>query len=243
MKTKPVKSSPAKDIRSQLLPKGSKFCIAPSILSADFATLKDDIGKTVKAGSRMIHLDIMDGHFVPNLTFGAPLVKCVQKHFPKLFLDAHLMVENPLGYLEDFTKAGVHLVTIHSEAVPNVKRAVRLIHAAGLFAGISIKPKTSIGVLEPILNELDLILIMSVEPGFGGQKLIPTTLNKVRELRLLRDKKGYPFVIEIDGGIDTKTAPLAMSAGAEVFVAGSAVFPEGKKIQKFRALERSLENA
>jgi ribulose-phosphate 3-epimerase len=231
------------ELHSLLLPKKHLFQIAPSILSADFCTLEKDIKKVLRAGCTIIHLDVMDGHFVPNLTFGPPLIRCVRKHFPKIFLDAHLMIENPLELLDDFVESGANLLTVHTEVCRDVRRAVQRIHDAGLFAGLSIKPKTSIKALQPALNEADLILIMSVEPGYGGQKIIPHALNKVRDLRLLREREGYSYVIEIDGGIEPSTAPLALAAGAEIFVAGSAIFRDERVTQNIRALERSLEDA
>jgi len=225
------------------LSRKQRFEIAPSILAADFSSLEKEISKAVKARCRWFHLDIMDGHFVPNISFGPHVTQCVRTSFPRIFLDAHLMVEFPFKYLPAFVKAGVNLVTVHAEVCRDALKAVRDIHHAGIYAGLSVKPRTSIKVLEPALKELDLILIMSVEPGFYGQELIPSTLNKVRDLSLKKQKDQYRFTIQIDGGINEKNAPLAFAAGAEVFVAGSAVFQEGNIAENIKALMRSLENA
>lgn len=232
-----------KKITSPFLAPGHNFYIAPSLLSANFAALETDIQAAMESGCHWFHLDIMDGHFVPNITFGPPLVKCIRKAFPDIFLDAHLMIENPFKFIKPFVDAGVNLLTLHAEVCPNLHRAIRYIHDKGIYAGMTLKPKTSPKILEPVLKDVDLILVMSVEPGFGGQELIPTTLNKVRHFSLKKKKEGYRFALEIDGGINKKTAPLALAAGAEVFVAGSAVFGEGKIARNIKALNRSLSNA
>ncbi|MBN1903043.1 ribulose-phosphate 3-epimerase [Candidatus Sumerlaeota bacterium] len=229
-------------IVSPFLPPGCDYYIAPSILSANFIDLKGDISAAIDAGCRWFHLDIMDGHFVPNITFGPPLVKSIRKTFPDIFLDAHLMIENPLKFIQPFVDSGVNLITLHSETCPDLNRALKYIHGRGVYAGLSVKPKTSSRILEPVLKDVDLILIMSVEPGFGGQELIPTTLNKVRHFCLKKKKEGYRFAIEIDGGINEKTAPLAFAAGIEVFVAGSAIFGDGKIAKNIKALNRSLSH-
>lgn len=230
-------------IASPFLAPGHDFYIAPSLLSANFAALETDISTAMESGCQWFHLDIMDGHFVPNITFGPPLVKSIRKVFPDIFLDAHLMIENPLKFIKPFVDAGVNLITLHSEVCPDLHRAVRYIHDKGIFAGLTLKPKTSPKILEYVLEDVDLILVMSVDPGFGGQELIPTTLNKVRHFSLRKKKEGYRFALEIDGGINEKTAPLALAAGAEVFVAGSAVFGQGKIARNIKALNRSLSNA
>ncbi len=218
----------------------ASFMIAPSLLSADFTCLEKDIIKVKRSSCTWLHLDIMDGHFVPNITFGPPLVKSIRKRFPDLYLDAHLMIDNPFNFLEPFIKAGADLVNFHAEVCGDVKKAVKAIHEAGAHAGLTIKPGTPWECLKPALDSVDLILIMSVEPGFGGQKLIPATLNKVRALNLLRKEKGFRYTIQIDGGINIETASLALAAGADILVAGSAVFDGGKVAANIRALHRSL---
>ncbi len=204
--------------------------IAPSILSADFADMGRELARCRRARARWIHLDVMDGHFVPNLTIGPPLVKSLRAAEPALFFDTHLMIEKPMDFAKAFHEAGSELITIHVEASRHPEKDLRALKQMGLKAGISIRPGTSIQTIKDCLSVADLILVMTVEPGFGGQALIPSTLNKVRELDLLRKKQGYKFRLEVDGGINKMTAPLAVAAGADVLVAGSAVFGGGKTI-------------
>lgn len=199
--------------------------IAPSILSADFSKLGTQIREAVRAGCSWIHLDIMDNHFVPNLTFGPPVVKTLRKVSKKAYFDAHLMVESPWTLVEPFAEAGVQSLTIHEEACPdNLGETIDAIHEAGMKCGVSVKPDTPFESIHQHLRNLELVLIMTVEPGFGGQDLIPNCLNKVREAHRLREKHGYNYVIQVDGGINASTVELAVAAGAEVLVAGSAVF-------------------
>lgn len=199
--------------------------IAPSILSADFSKIGTQIREAVRAGCTWIHLDIMDNHFVPNLTFGPPVVKTLRKVSKKAYFDAHLMVDAPWTLIEPFAQAGVQSLTIHEEACPdNLGETIDAIHEAGMKCGVSVKPDTPFESIHQHLRNLELVLIMTVEPGFGGQDLIPNCLNKVREAHRLREKHGYNYLIQVDGGINASTVELAVAAGAEVLVAGSAVF-------------------
>lgn len=199
--------------------------VAPSILSADFANLEKDIQKVEKAGADWIHVDVMDGRFVPNITIGAPVVKSIRKT-TKLPFDVHLMIIEPIKYIEDFAKAGADFITIHTEACEeNLEQTIDLIKSFGIKAGISVKPKTSIDAVKKIAHKLDLILIMTVEPGFGGQKFMTECLPKISEVKNFLEKENLNHIyIEVDGGINEETAKLAKSAGANAFVAGNYVY-------------------
>lgn len=217
--------------------------IAPSVLSADFSRLGAHIRECVRAGAPWIHLDIMDNHFVPNLTFGPPVVKCLRKVSKKAYFDAHLMTESPETLIEPFAKAGVESLTVHSEACGDqLAYVVRQIKRLGMKAGVSIKPNTPVSVIEELLPELDLVLIMTVEPGFGGQALLPQCLNKIREVRKLREKHDYHYQIQADGGINAETVELVVAAGAEVLVAGSAVFNEKPVAENIAHLLKHLKS-
>ncbi len=197
--------------------------IAPSILSADFARLGDEIRAIEAGGADYVHVDVMDGHFVPNITIG-PLVVAAARKVTEMPLDVHLMIENPDQYIPDFAKAGADIITVHYEAVPHLHRTVQLIHSLGKKAGVSLNPATPVSSLEVILDELDLVLLMSVNPGFGGQNFIPSCLPKIEALRKEIDRRGLKVELEVDGGVKPANIATIAAAGAEVFVAGSAVF-------------------
>ena len=197
--------------------------ISPSILSADFAHLGDEIRAIDAGGADYIHVDVMDGHFVPNITIGPLVVDAVRKVTSKP-LDVHLMIENPDRYIPDFAKAGADLITVHQEAVPHLHRTIQLIRSLGKKAGVSINPATPVSTLDVILDDLDLVLLMSVNPGFGGQSFIPATLAKIAELRQRIEERGLQVEIEVDGGVKADNIGSMAAAGADVFVAGSAVF-------------------
>jgi len=211
--------------------------IAPSILSADFARLGDEVRAIDDGGADYIHVDVMDGHFVPNITIGPLVVDAVRK-VTKKPLDVHLMIENPDQYIPEFAKAGSDIITVHQEAVPHLHRTVQLIRSLGKRAGVSINPGTPVSSLESILGDLDLVLIMSVNPGFGGQSFIPFCLEKIRQLRRMIDARGLSVEIEVDGGVKLDNIAEVSAAGADAFVAGSAVFstPDyGRTIQELRS--------
>lgn len=197
--------------------------IAPSILSADFSRLGDEIRAIEAGGADYVHIDVMDGHFVPNITIGPLVVEAVRK-VTEMPLDVHLMIENPDQYIPDFAKAGADIITVHYEAVPHLHRTVQLIHSLGKKAGVSLNPATPVTNLEVILDELDLVLLMSVNPGFGGQNFIPSCLPKIEALRKEIDRRGLNVELEIDGGVKPANIAAIAGAGADVFVAGSAVF-------------------
>jgi len=200
--------------------------ISPSILSADFSILGEEIKSLEKAGADLIHVDVMDGHFVPNITMGPPIIKMVRR-FTKLPFDVHLMISPVEKYIKAFADAGSDIITIHPEATDNLKRAVTTIKSLGKKAGVSLNPKTPISALMDVINEIDLILIMSVNPGFGGQSFMSEVLPKVKELRQIINGKKLKIDIEIDGGINFETAPLAVKAGANILVSGTTIFTGG----------------
>lgn len=213
--------------------------IAPSILSADFTKLGDDIRKVEKGGAGVLHVDVMDGKFVPNITIGLPVVKSIAK-VAKIPIDCHLMIEEPSRYAVDFVKAGASMVSVHVEADVHLHRTLTAIREAGGQAGIAINPATPLSALEEALPFADFILIMSVNPGFGGQKFIHTSLDKVRRLRMMIQEKRLSTKIEIDGGIDTTNIAQVVEAGAEIIVAGSAIYGKENAAQ---AVEELLDAA
>lgn len=204
--------------------------VSPSILSADFANLESEMKRLEELGADWAHVDVMDGHFVPNMSIGAVVVKAISK-VSKLPLDVHLMISDPDFYLDDFIKAGSHIITIHEECDSDVEKVLKRIRAAGVKAALSIKPKTPVSVLEKYIDLLDMVLIMTVEPGFGGQKFIDDCLPKIAEARKLIDAKNPSCLLEIDGGVTCENVEAAKAAGANVIVAGSSVFgaPDIKK--------------
>ena len=199
--------------------------VAASILSADFANLHKDCTRLLEAGADVMHFDVMDGHFVPNISYGAPVLTCLHAALPDVFYDVHLMISDPARYAADFAKAGADLITFHLEAVPDtVEDVIAAIRATGCQVGISIRPGTPVEAVFPYLGVVDLILVMSVEPGFGGQKFLPTTPARIAAIRAERARLGCNTLIEVDGGINTVTGPQCIEAGVDWLVAGNSLF-------------------
>ncbi|MBN2060206.1 MAG: ribulose-phosphate 3-epimerase [Deltaproteobacteria bacterium] len=214
--------------------------IAPSILSADFTILGEEVRAVEKAGADYIHIDVMDGHFVPNITIGPLIVEAV-KRITSLPLDVHLMISNPDQYISDFIGAGADILTIHSEAVSHLHRSVQHIRNSGAKPAVSLNPATPLGVLDFILDDLDMVLIMSVNPGFGGQAFIPSVIPKIEKLRSMINERGIDVEIEVDGGINPDTINDVSKAGADVFVAGSAIFNSDDYAATIKIMRERME--
>ena len=202
-----------------------KIQISPSILSADFSQLGSEIKKLEQGGADLIHVDVMDGHFVPNLTIGPPVIKNLRK-YTKLPFDVHLMISPVHEYIENYADAGADIITIHPEATENLRESINLIKKFGKKVGVSLNPKTEIKTLIDEIDNIDLVLVMSVNPGFGGQKFMPEVLDKIKELKEIKDKNQYNFDIEVDGGINFSNSKIVLEAGADILVSGTTVFKE-----------------
>lgn len=198
-------------------------CLSPSILSADFSRLGEQIKKLDETGAQYVHIDVMDGMFVPSISFGMPVIRAIRGCSDRIF-DVHLMIEEPGRYIADFAEAGADLITVHAESCKHLDRTIESIKERGLLAGVALNPATPVSAISCLLEKVDMVLIMTVNPGFGGQKLIPYTVDKVRELKELLDEKGLKTDIEVDGGINLSNVREVMEAGANIIVAGSAVF-------------------
>jgi ribulose-phosphate 3-epimerase len=212
--------------------------LAPSILSADFARLGEQVAEVARAGADYIHVDVMDGHFVPNITIGAPVVAAIRP-LTSLPLDVHLMIEHPERYISEFVRAGADIVTVHVEASPHLQNTIGLIKELGAKAGVSLNPPTPLSAVDEFIHHVDLVLIMSVNPGFGGQSFIPETLPRIENMRKILDARGLSAELEVDGGINADNAPDIVKAGADVLVAGNSVFRAEDGIRQ--ALQRLRE--
>lgn len=215
--------------------------IAPSLLSADFARLADEIKKMEEAGARLLHLDVMDGHFVPNLTIGPPVIESIRK-VTDLPLDVHLMIENPEKYIDRFVQAGADWISVHYEATPNVHRALQMIKSYGhVEVGIALNPSTPLTVLAHLLEEVNFVLLMTVNPGFEGQTYIPQMTEKIKHLKQVLDRRGLDIKIQVDGGINEKLAGEVVGAGAQILVAGSAIFRASNPAEAFLKIKEEVD--
>ena len=212
--------------------------VSPSILSSDFSRLGDEVKNVVECGAQYVHIDVMDGAFVPNITIGPCVVSSIRPHTDAVF-DVHLMINEPIRYIDDYVKSGADIITVHVEACADTAATLRAIRERGVKAAVSIKPKTSPEVIKDLLPLCDMVLVMTVEPGFGGQKLIPETLDSIRRVDEMRREGGYDFLIEADGGITAENAPEVVAAGCDVIVAGSAVFKAKDRAGVIKAIKNT----
>lgn len=213
--------------------------IAPSILSADFAKLGSEIKEIEDGGADYVHVDVMDGHFVPNITIGPLIVEAIRP-LTKLPLDVHLMIENPDMYIKDFADAGADIITVHQETCPHLHRTIQLIKSHNVKVGVVINPATPVATIKEIIGNVDLVLVMSVNPGFGGQSFIKESLSKINEINLIRKERNLNFELQVDGGVNVNTAKSCVDAGADVLVAGSAVFNQPNRKEAINAIRQSI---